>query len=229
MKIKPFKTRKIVPRSIGAKIKAARKRKKASLSIVEEQTKIQEKFLQAIEEDNFSALPAEVYSIGYITKYLEFLNMKSSLIEDFRKEFNVWRQKESQLMVANRIKEPRMILTPKIIIGFFSFLAVSIIVGYIYLQIRTLTSPPNLEIILPNGKEVVQIDVIEIIGKVDQNAKIVINNEAVALQGNGEFTQKVKLSDGINNIQITAENRFNKKTVKNLQILKSRGETNVKI
>jgi len=229
MGIKNFRTRKIQRRSVGARVKMARKRKKISFSEAEVQTKIHEKFLRAIETDNFNVLPAEVYANGYFKKYVEFLNLKPEIVAEFKSEFRLWRKNESQLLIGDRLKEPRMIITPKIILGFLSFAMVGVIVGYLYLQISTLTSPPSLDIILPSGKEVVRVDMIEIIGKVDQNAKILINNELVALSGAGEFSQQVKLADGVNNIQIIAENRFSKKTIKNLQILKSRGDTNTKI
>lgn len=207
----------------------ARKRKGVSLSEAEMQTKIHEKFLKAIEMDNFCMLPAEVYANGYFKKYAEFLNLKPGVVPEFKNEFGLWRKKESRLLIGNRLKEPKIIVTPKIILGFSSFIMVGAIVGYIYSQISTLTSPPNLDIVLPNGKEVVQVDVIEIIGKVDQNAKIFINDESIALSGGGEFSQQVKLTDGVNNIQIVAENRFSKKTIRNLQILKSRSDNNARI
>lgn len=61
--------------SIGELLKNARLEKGLSLQDVEEATKIRSKYLQAIENDCYDALPGEIYAKGFIRSYAKFLNL----------------------------------------------------------------------------------------------------------------------------------------------------------
>lgn len=233
MRIKQFKTRQIRPSSFGARLKLRRQRRKLTLTQIEEQSKVHIKYLEALEQDQYQNLPAEVYSLGFARRYLEALALPEKkiqeLIKEFRSQFKIWKKQHQGQLAVNALKETQPIITPKILLSLISGLALLIIASYIWLQIRTLTSPPQLTIISPEGETVVEKDIVEIIGQVNQDAVIVINNQTINTQKDGSFAEKIKLAEGINNIEIRAENRFKKQTIKNLQILKSRGEGNTRI
>ena len=64
-------------KGIGAILKQEREAKKITLEQVEEATKIRRKYLEAIENENFSVLPGEVYIKGFVTAYLKYLGIKN--------------------------------------------------------------------------------------------------------------------------------------------------------
>lgn len=233
MAIKQFKTRHIRPSSFGARLKLRRQRRQLTLTQIEEQSKVHIKYLQALEQDQYQNLPAEVYSLGFARRYLETLDLPEKkiqeLIKEFQSQFKIWKKQHQGQLAVTTLKERRPIITPKILLSLVSGLTLLLIASYIWLQIRTLTSPPQLTIISPEGETVVEKDIVEIIGQVNQDATIVINNQTINTQKDGSFSEKIKLAEGINNIEIKAENRFKKQTIKNLQILKSRGEGNTRI
>jgi len=66
--------------SIGSQLRQARDKKGVSLQEASAKTKIQEKFLDALEKDDFSALPNSLYLKGFLKKYAEFLGLAPDVI-----------------------------------------------------------------------------------------------------------------------------------------------------
>ena len=60
---------------LGQLLREAREKKGVSLEEVEEATHIRQKFLQALEEGNFGALPAETYVKGFLRTYAMYLEL----------------------------------------------------------------------------------------------------------------------------------------------------------
>ncbi len=60
---------------LGQLLREAREQKGVSLEQVEEATRIRQKFLQALEEGNFGALPAETYVKGFLRTYATYLEL----------------------------------------------------------------------------------------------------------------------------------------------------------
>jgi len=60
---------------LGELLKEARQQKGLSLEQVEEATRIRRKYLQALEEENYGVLPAEVYVKGFLRNYAQYLGL----------------------------------------------------------------------------------------------------------------------------------------------------------
>jgi len=76
-----------------------------------------------------------------------------------------------------------------------------------------------LVIASPSSEEILKEDKVNIIGKTDTGVSLVINNQAVLIDDNGNFDQQVKLNSGLNTFEIRATNRLQKETVKQVKIL----------
>ena len=61
--------------SMGEVLREARYRLNVSLEEAEEYTKVRKKYLIALEEDDYSELPAPVYARGFLQLYAEFLGI----------------------------------------------------------------------------------------------------------------------------------------------------------
>ncbi len=59
----------------GATLRAVRDARNADLRDVSARTKISLQYLRAIEEDEFTALPAAVYTRGFVVEYAKFLRL----------------------------------------------------------------------------------------------------------------------------------------------------------
>ncbi|HEV2123566.1 MAG TPA: helix-turn-helix transcriptional regulator, partial [Chloroflexota bacterium] len=63
------------PRTPGEVLRAARIRRRLSLVEAEQGTRIRQRYLQALEDDDYSILPAGVYSLGFLRNYAIFLGV----------------------------------------------------------------------------------------------------------------------------------------------------------
>lgn len=61
---------------LGELLKEARQNKGVSLEEIEEELKIRKKYLQALEEEDFSIMPAEVYVRGFLRNYAIYLGLE---------------------------------------------------------------------------------------------------------------------------------------------------------
>src|SRR5256714_6699618 len=70
---------------IGSSLREARLRQGLDFPEVEQATKIRGKYLRALEEEQFSVLPAQTYVKGFLRNYAEYLGLDGQLYVD---EFN---------------------------------------------------------------------------------------------------------------------------------------------
>jgi transcriptional regulator with XRE-family HTH domain len=66
---------------LGESLKEARQNKGVSLEKAEEETRIRKKYLQALEEEDFSIIPSEVYVKGFLRNYAIYLGLDTEEIK----------------------------------------------------------------------------------------------------------------------------------------------------
>ncbi|SEQ56228.1 protein RodZ, contains Xre-like HTH and DUF4115 domains [Virgibacillus subterraneus] len=72
---------------IGLRLKEAREEKKISLESLQETTKIQKRYLEAIEQGNFHILPGKFYARAFIKEYANAVGLDSTeLLEEYKDE-----------------------------------------------------------------------------------------------------------------------------------------------
>lgn len=64
----------------GARLRRARMRRGIELDHIAEVTKVNSRYLRAIEEDAFADLPAAVYTRGFVTAYVRTLGLDTQLV-----------------------------------------------------------------------------------------------------------------------------------------------------
>lgn len=217
-----FRTKKVkAPASLGQLLSKARKKSGKTLAEFEETTCIRQKFLQALENDRFNLLPAKIYALGFCQKYALALNLNAEkATELFNEQFSEW-QKGKENLILTPVAISPLTITPKTLVSFGLGLAIFAIIFYIYGQIQHITAPPKLVIISPQATAVSNEPAIEIQGQTDIGSILAINNQPVDQDSQGNFRQTINLQEGMNAVEITATNRFQKSTKKNLKILKT--------
>ena len=60
---------------IGSRLRAEREKKGLTLATIAEETSIRERYLEALEQGNYDALPSEVYVKGFIRNYADYLGI----------------------------------------------------------------------------------------------------------------------------------------------------------
>jgi cytoskeleton protein RodZ len=97
--------------SIGEKLRLAREQHTYTLDQVARDTNVARRFLQALEEEDFSAFPGETYAMGFLRTYAEYLGLDADeLIGLFR---NL--QIQEQPLPMNELLDTRRHIPPRLL------------------------------------------------------------------------------------------------------------------
>lgn len=199
-------------RTIGEILKKARLEKHLTFEDIEKATKIRKKFLMALEENAWNKLPALPYIKGFIRNYSAFLGLKpDEMVAIFRRHFQ--EQNKAGLLpsgITHPLDEPIFRFTPQM--GVIAIIAAFLVLffGYLFLQFQSYTNPPNLVVEKPAEGEIITNSKVLVLGKTDADAVISVNNQKIALSGNGDFSTSLLLSPGINSIIIQSTSKYGK-------------------
>lgn len=222
-----FKKKKLSSeRSFGERLKIQRKRKRISFSQAEEETKIRARYLQALEEGNLADLPGEIYTLGFLKKYAQYLKIDvNSIVTQYKRERDILFKLGRAPAPFGKISPPRRVagvkffITPKIIALAVSAVLIFGFLGYIIFEVNQFSKPPLLSISSPSLEGIVKADKVIVSGTTDPGSELFINSNIIALSRDGSFSQEIKLTLGINIIEVRAKNRLGKETDKSIKVL----------
>lgn len=220
-------------KSLGKLLLIARKKKDIGLEKAEFDTKVRYKYLLALENDDYDNMPPDVYNIGFLKRYCEYLDVDKDkflvlyknerlLHNELSKKFFNFNDKKELINPGHPEKfknKLKFVITPQILITTLVVFVVVGILGYIWFQVKSFAAAPPLEVNNPNEQIVVSMNNIEVKGNTDPTVELTINGRAVGVGENGYFSQNVELINGINTVEIKALNKANKETIKNIKIL----------
>lgn len=118
--------------SVGKTLRDARRRREIDLAEVEAATKIRPRFLQALENEEWDALPGEVYARGFIRAYAGYLGLDGGrLAEEHRRDVEAHRPSERLPVdpAAQLARVPRSgpRLSPRLLAGLASVALLAIL------------------------------------------------------------------------------------------------------
>lgn len=202
-------------KTVGSILKEARVAHGYTLPQVEEATKIRQKFLTAIESDDYSTLPSISYAKGFVKNYSDFLGLNSRTILAFFRRQTVDTARSALLPkgVDAPLNRSWFQLTPGRFVGLLVAFFACLFLVYLGFQYRTLYQPPKLDVESPDASgTVVSERRIDVLGKTDPDATVTINGISVLVRSDGKFFDQVNLEAGVNKITVTATSRFGKTT-----------------
>jgi cytoskeletal protein RodZ len=198
-------------KTAGEILAAARIKKGWNVEELSRKTKIQAKFLTAIESSQFEELPPAPFVKGFVKTIAAELGLNpGEATAVFRRDF-----KESAefgiiprtLETGKKIFEwnPKLTAAAATIIIIISFL------GYLGWQLAALISRPKLIIFQPKDKTVVSQEV-AVEGQTEQGITVTINGQEIKINQDGSFSQILSLTLGEHTITVAAEGQNGKKT-----------------
>lgn len=195
---------------IGQRLQAAREAQHLSLRSAAKRLKINEKYLRALEEENFSELPQGAYIFGFLRNYANYLRLDYDELKRLYEEHYNPENPVPVLPGEKDKKETRsFVLTSGKVIGFLVVVASGLLLWYLFFQYQALTASPDLAVYLPRDGEVHNTRTIRIVGQTIPDATLLINGEEVNLSREGEFERDfVALRNGPAQIEIVARNRI---------------------
>jgi transcriptional regulator with XRE-family HTH domain len=221
--LKKFTKNKIFTESnaVGDQLQLARSNADLTLKKVSKKTKINTKYLSALEKGDYHQLPSGLYERKYIKEYAIFLGLDADkILKEYEKEKKILPDsKKPHFFSEFKIKKANFIIFPKIIKSILTVLVVSICFGYIGYCLHDFISSPQLTIAAPRDNIITKENTIAVAGRTEPEVEIYINGNSILPEKNGKFKTDIDLREGINNIQITAQKKYSQKKVINKQVL----------
>lgn len=196
--------------SVGQILRQERIKKGYPLSLIEKQIKVREKFLKAVEDNNWQFFSSKIYITGIIKNYASFLGLDyKKILAFFRREYESiddtkFKKKVASSYLISDTKRIMIILI--ILISLFFF-------GYFSYQMILYLSPPNVVIVEPKTNLFKHIDKIKVVGKTEKDASVTIFGDRIYQNKEGFFEYDFPLQVGQNNLRIEVVGANGKKTV----------------
>lgn len=201
-------------KTVGAMLQEAREKKGLTPAKVESAIKIRERFIIAIEHDEFSVLPSLSYAKGFVRNYAEFLGLPIEETMAFfrRQTTETPRSSLLPLGVTDPLNTPFFRLTPTRFLTIIIAILLLLFFSYLGFQYKRINADPILRIDAPLDQSIVTQKRITVEGKTDPDATVTINGVSTVVRDDGRFFEQVALEVGVNKIQVVASSRFGKTT-----------------
>ncbi|OGK13573.1 hypothetical protein A3C98_01250 [Candidatus Roizmanbacteria bacterium RIFCSPHIGHO2_02_FULL_37_15] len=185
--------------SVGEILKKQREKLSIELNQVEKQIKVRQKFLKAIEENNWNIFTSKVYVEGIINNYSKFLELDSrKTLAFFRRDYEKQEIIKFKSRVVSRYLTPE---TKKIVLTLL-ILVFLLFIGYFGYQLKLYFSPPKITILAPKVETFKKADRVKILGKTEKDAAITIFGERIYQNESGIFEFNFPLHKGKNELVI---------------------------
>jgi cytoskeletal protein RodZ len=196
-------------KTIGLILKNARVEKKLTLSHVEDVTKIKSLFIDLLEKEDWDTLPPFPTVLGFVKSIAGALEMDEKFAVAILKRD--YPPKKLRITPKPDLVN-KLSWGPKItfMVGVGAVLV--ILFGYLMVQYVRFVSPPSLHLNSPQENQVITTGNVTVFGETDSDAKVVVNNQPIAVSADGKFSIDMNVAVETKEIVVTASSRSGKVT-----------------
>lgn len=191
--------------SVGEILRQEREKKGIKLSDVSQHIKVREKFLAALEQNNWESFSSKIYITGIVKNYSQYLELDPKRTLAFfrrdyvRKEDMYFKRKVASSYLTSETKKVAVLVI---------FIISILFIGYFGYQLKLYFSPPKVVLVLPSTTEFKKEDKIRIVGKTEKDAAVTILGDRVYQNKDGIFEYDFPLKEEKNEliIEVTGAN-----------------------
>lgn len=209
-----FIRKKVESLTLGEKLKKLRLQYRMSYTDIAKATRIQAKYLEALENGEYEKLPAEVYVRGFLRSYARYLGLdEEAFLKLYDKEKNIRKNLGQEKKAVETQRYPSMnawVVTPRAAIVTLLILVLGGTFLYLFSEFRSFVAEPRLVILGPASGATIDGAGVVVRGKTDPGVSITVNGEPVFVGADGTFAESLTLQSGLNRITVRATNRFDK-------------------
>ena len=194
-------------KTIGEVLKEARNKKRYSLEGLEKETKIKKSFIQAIEKENWDALPEYPVILGFVKNIASFLGIDSKgTVALLRRDY------PPKVLSVNPKPDisKEFSWSPKLTFLVGIAIVIVLITGYLGFQYIKFISPPVLQVTSPKEGQVVDEPQVLVEGKTDSEATVKVNNQPVLVGEEGTFSIDLEISQKTEEVDVISTSRSGK-------------------
>jgi cytoskeletal protein RodZ len=185
--------------SVGEILKKERLNKGLTLAIIEKQLKVREKFIKAIEDNNWEFFSSKIYITGILKNYSRILGLEPKrVLAFFRRDY----EKKEDIRFKKKVSSSDLTSGSKRVFRLIIFATILIFVIYFGYQLRLYFQPPKLVILSPKTTSFTTENKIKVTGQTEKDAIVTIVNQRVYLASDGTFSYELPLKEGENRIII---------------------------
>jgi len=194
---------------LGDALRQQREQMGMTLEQAAEDTRIREKFLQALESGDYQSLPGTVYTKGFLRNYAHYLNVDpEEMVALYTGERGGTEPLRSFAPMRPLVKRS-FIFTPTVLVPVVVLAGILLFVGYVYYQFTNFAVAPHVDITDPPGDAVSQIAEYTVKGKTNPDGRITVRVSPgldtindVRPARDGTFSVVVPLKPGSNHIEV---------------------------
>jgi cytoskeletal protein RodZ len=199
-------------KTVGELLRQERVKQHKTLEQIAEKTKIRPGILDHLEKGEYHFLPSRTYVQGFVKAYAHALKMDSEkALAFFRREYDM--KEHDQPAPPQPLRRTGPIITPGKLVTIAGTLLLLLFFGVLFWQYRQFAGRPVLIIDYPPDQTVTQRPFINVSGKTDPEAEILVNDQNVPVTAEGSFQVTINLQEGTNRITVVAKNSIGKETV----------------
>lgn len=195
---------------LGEILRQQRERKGITLEQAAEDTRIREKFLEALESGDHLALPGAVYTKGFLTNYADYLDLSAAdLVALYAAERAATPEPPRSFRPMRPVMRTGMYISPTILVPVVVLAAVLLFVGYLSYQFASFATPPRIEVLDPPGDAIAQQADLVVRGRTVPEGRVTIRvfpgpDTIADIRPNpdGTFAVTVQLRPGPNHIEV---------------------------
>ena len=194
---------------LGDALRLQREQMGVTLQQAAEDTRIREKFLQAIESGDYQSLPGTVYTKGFLRNYAGYLNLEA---EEMLALYTGERGGSEPARTFDPMKplvKRSFIFTPTVLVPVTVLAGIVLFLGYIYYQFTNFAVAPRVDITDPPGDAISQTAEYTLKGKTNPDGRITVRVSPgldtindVRPARDGTFSVTVPLKPGPNHIEV---------------------------
>lgn len=196
--------------TVGELLYKVRKKRNLTIEEASKATRIQQKYLLAVEKNDWTAFTSKVYISGVIRTYADYLDLDpGNVLAYFRRDY------EKVEVLKFRKKLPSLNFLPetrKIVLVAFTTI-IFFFLTYFGFQFYLFLRPPEVQIISPAQSTFRNTLRIAIVGKTQKESRIKIFNEELFPDENGQFRYELPLRKGKNIVDIYVTGANGKETI----------------
>lgn len=202
-------------KTVGDILKEERLGRGLSIDQLSRLTKIDPKYIQALESNKFSLLPSSTFAKGFVRNLAISLSRDpDEMVALFRRDFQE-SFKSTPLLKRTKPFRLNQVFNSQAALW---ILGASVFLIYLVFQYRAVLTPPKLSISSPVVNSVLGSPV-TIEGQTQAGAVIDINNGLkITPDSTGRFATKLTFDNGETKIVITSTTRFGRSTTKTIPI-----------
>ncbi len=196
--------------TVGEILQTERIKQELTIKGIEKKIKVREKFLKAIEANDWRVFSSKIYIAGIIKNYSLVLGLNpDKMLAFFRRDY----ARKEEVSFKKRIASKH--LTPQSRRYFIFITAIISLLFSLYFsyQLFRFLSPPTVDILSPTVNSFKRKDRVKIIGRTEKEAVITIFGDRVYQNKDGIFFYDFPLKSGKNTLIINIIGANGKETI----------------